>query len=89
MQAPDRAELGGHDKEVRPVGWFSGNWPARDRNDGKRCLLLANKAQRLEPVHARHEDVEDQKIKRFGTEQVEPATAVTGDNDVMAGSFEK
>ena len=89
MQAPDRTELGGHDKEVRSVVLTGRDWPARDRNDGKRWLLLANKSQCLEPVHARHEDVENQEIERFGVEPIKTATAVAGGNDVVARSFEK
>jgi hypothetical protein len=88
VQAPDRAELPGHDKKVRSVIRTGGDWPARDRNDGKRCFL-ANKSQRFEAVHARHEDVENQEIERFGVEQIETATAVTGGNNIVTGSLEK
>ena len=89
VQAPDRTELGSHDKEVRPVVWTGGDWPARDRDNGKRWFPLANKSQCLEPVHARHEDVENQEIERFGAESIETATAIAGGNDVVTGSFEK
>jgi hypothetical protein len=85
----DRTELGGHDKEVRSIVWTGRDRPARDRNDGKRCVLLSNKSQCLEAVHARHEDVENQEIERLGVEPIETATAVAGGNDVVAGSFEK
>ena len=88
VQAPDRAKLPGHDKEVRSVVRTGGDWPARDRNDGKRCLP-ANKSQCFEAVHARHEDVENQEIERFGVEQIETATAVTGGNDIVTSSLEK
>ncbi len=43
----------------------------------------------LEPVHARHEDVEEQEIEIAGLAQREPLASVAGGDHAMAGAFQQ
>ena len=57
--------------------------------DDRNVALLAQPAQRLHAVHARHLDVEDGEIRRRGLETVERGGAVGIGHDAIALGFER
>ena len=89
LQAGDRAELGRHGQEVRGGVRLRRDRPAGDDDDRNLRPVLANHPHGFEPIHSRHEDVEEQQIEISGLAQCQALSAVVGSDHAMAGAFEQ
>ncbi len=61
----------------------------RREEDHRHLRLLAQTAQQLHPVHARHLDIEDSKVGRRGAQTVEGGHTISVSVDLVALRFEE
>jgi hypothetical protein len=57
-------------------------------NDRCARLLLVNELHRLQPIHSRHEDIENQQVEISGFEHRKPLAAVAGDDNGVTGPLQ-
>ena len=50
---------------------------------------LPDQPHGLEPVHARHEDIEEQQVEILALELIQSAAAVIGGKDLMPGALQQ
>src|SRR5882762_10367509 len=62
---------------------------AGDDDDGDRGSQAMHQTHRLQTVHGRHEDVDDEKVERAGPKQIETFAAIIGDDDVVSLAFKQ
>ena len=89
LQAADRTELCRHGQEVGTGGWVRSDRAAGDHNDLDQRVPLPNHPHRLKPVHARHEDVEEQQVESSDFELIDPLPAAAGDDDLVSGPLQQ
>ena len=62
---------------------------AGDHDDRNSRFPLMHQPHRLEPIHARHEDVEKQQVEIAGLEQGDALLSVAGGDHAMAGPLQQ
>ena len=78
----DRSELGRHGQKVRGGVRLRRDRPAGNDDDRNLRPVLANHPHGFEPIHSRHEDVEEQQIEISGLAQCQALSPVTGSDHV-------
>jgi hypothetical protein len=61
----------------------------RDDDNGHLGPVAMNELHRLQTVHRRHEDIDNEQIEGTGSEQVETLAAVVGYDDFMGVTREQ
>jgi len=82
-QAAPGAELDRHAEKIRRIGAGLGEGVAGDRHQRDLRRALMEDPDRLEAMHLRHEDVDDQQIEGEALQRLEPGLGAVGSDDVI------
>jgi hypothetical protein len=87
-QARGRAELDRHAEEIRRRSIGGAERIAGHHDDRQTRRALAERLDRLEPIHVGHEDVDDGDVERVGLDRLGAVVAALGENDRMSLALE-